>query len=607
MRRFRPLALLMSLLAVLTLTLAAPAAHASDELARQLRPFLEIMQSNGPAAATIELQLDDPDIAITAHLARFGDDRWLVHVDHDTYSMHLLRSPDDTRMHLPHRNVTFVGQGPTDPDDHLNGPNLLTRLVSKDSEAFLYLNMLQRADANMAATMLTSFAGVRKANDNTWRSRQLGDASFRFDEHEGNPRLHVTHNGMKLTWTVADPSVIRDRFTAPDDADAIDVSRADLERSLVRGMRRGSEVLAPGPALTRPARQSRRVAHGELRWQNDQRLVTLRGTPEQIGQAHGQLLGPEVLRCVDSVLHIVSLVKSIESGQWVLDELRDIQSRVQPFLPERHERELTALANTVGIDREWVVLANVFPEMFHCSGFAVFGSATADGTLYHGRVLDYMTQIGFEHAMAVFVIQPDDHYDFVNVGYAGFLGSVTGMNEHQISLGEMGGSTLGDWDGVPMATLMRRALEETATLDEVIALWTDSPRTCEFYYVFADGKIPDAVGVAATAHDIEIIRSGQTHPRLGEGIHDTVVLSAGGRLEALRQRVTDSHGRIDEQTALACMDRPVAMRSNLHNVLFIPQQLRLFVSHAQGSQPAAERPYEEYDLAALLGITINPD
>ena len=39
-----------------------------------------------------------------------------------------------------------------------------------------------------------------------------------------------------------------------------------------------------------------------------------------------------------------------------------------------------------------------------------------------------------------------------------------------------------------MATLMRRALEECATLDEVMELWKNSPRTCEYYYVFADGK-----------------------------------------------------------------------------------------------------------------------
>jgi hypothetical protein len=43
------------------------------------------------------------------------------------------------------------------------------------------------------------------------------------------------------------------------------------------------------------------------------------------------------------------------------------------------------------------------------------------------------------------------------------------------------------------------------------------------------------VGVAATPESIEFIKAGEGHERLGEGIKDTVVLSAGGRLEGSRQ------------------------------------------------------------------------
>ena len=38
----------------------------------------------------------------------------------------------------------------------------------------------------------------------------------------------------------------------------------------------------------------------------------------------------------------------------------------------------------------------------------------------------------------------------VNVSYAGFIGSVTGMNEKQVAIGEMGGGGQGKWDGTPM-------------------------------------------------------------------------------------------------------------------------------------------------------------
>ena len=58
------------------------------------------------------------------------------------------------------------------------------------------------------------------------------------------------------------------------------------------------------------------------------------------------------------------------------------------------------------------------------------------------------------------VAEPEGKIPFVNVTYAGFVGSVTGMNAKKISIGEMGGKGLGHWDGVPMAFLVRMVLEE---------------------------------------------------------------------------------------------------------------------------------------------------
>ena len=51
----------------------------------------------------------------------------------------------------------------------------------------------------------------------------------------------------------------------------------------------------------------------------------------------------------------------------------------------------------------------------------------------------------------------------------------------------------------------------------VVTLWTDSPRTCEYYYVFADGKTRQSVGVAATPErmaDVEAWCEQRTHGHL---------------------------------------------------------------------------------------------
>jgi hypothetical protein len=303
---------------------------------------------------------------------------------------------------------------------------------------------------------------------------------------------------------------------------------------------------------------------------------------------------------MDSVLYSFGTVQTVANGRWFRHDLEQAYARLSPHIPEHHKQETRAMAKALGVDQSLAEAVNVFPEMFHCSGFAVMGSATADGKLYHGRVLDYMTTIGLQDAATTFIVKPQGKIAFANVGYGGFIGSVSGMNTKAISLGEMGGRGEGKWDGVPMATLMRRALEECSTLDEVVDLWKNNPRTCEYYYVFADGKSNRAVGVAAYPESVEFIGAGESHPRLGEGIKDAVVLSAGSRLEELRNRVTNLHGKIDATAAQSLMCRPVAMDSNLHNVLFVPADGVLYVANASHTQPAADRPYVRLDLKALI-------
>jgi len=248
-----------------------------------------------------------------------------------------------------------------------------------------------------------------------------------------------------------------------------------------------------------------------------------------------------------------------------------------------------------------VITANFIPELFHCSGFALGGSATKDGTLYHGRVLDYGCDWRLQDHAVLVVAEPAGMIPFVNVTYAGFVGSVTGMNAKKISVGEMGGRGLGHWEGVPMAFLVRMALEEAGTLDEAVAVFRDHPRTCEYYYVIADGKTGRGVGMEASWDTFSVVGMGGTHPKLPHAVKDAVVLSAGDRYEALVGRVKAGHGAFDAESARHLMDRPVAMKSNLHSVLFETTTTRFWVANAsKDGAPAASQPYHAFRLTDLL-------
>ncbi len=560
-------------------------------------------------------QGDDPGAAaagppLYVRIARHGLHDWSLQVQSPWATFELLRDEMTTWLILPEHKVAFRGRGELgDAKDTLAPQGLIRRLITADTSLFGYLTMLSSGQMRMVfGPLLEPFIEPIDADGDRPPSqwRVAGVATVSIDP--ADPGVITVRTSERAAQRAGIGGLqLRYRSDAgplevSTDGLAIEpVDRAELEQMIVRAARRGASVAMPGPAALSPPRPAV-VPHGELRQGEGQTLVLLHGSGEQMGRAHAALLADRITRTRDSTLYLVGLVETVRSGKWFIGELEDAWRRLGPHIPDRHKAELAALAGAhEAVTLRELQLANVFPEYFHCSGFALFGSATADGELYHGRVLDYMTMIGLQQSAVTFVCKPDDRHGFINVGYAGFLGSVSGMNDQQISVGEMGGAGRYEWDGVPMATLMRRALEECSTLGEVRQLWQDQPRTCEYYYVFADGKIPAAVGVKATPNELTFVEPGQFHPQLGEGFEDAMVMSAGSRLKVLRQRVSEGFGRFDLQSAIDLMDRPVAMSSNLHNALFLPRRGQVWIANAGANRPAADMPYVKYDLNELLG------
>lgn len=587
---------------LLALALLIPTVHAQepaqDELLGNLKPWLEIVRGD---ASTFEIKghvegrIDGDLQGVDVRLARYSDEAFDLEATHADYAVAIRRRSEGIAFALPKFERVYVGTGTVADENQLAPAGITARLFSEFSELTPYIKTLQTTEPELLLTVLNSL--VELEFDPQTQKWKVDDVQFSFPHPE---RILVESDDFTLTLerqTVSTPSDL----ASWDGYEQQILEREEIERTLCRGVRRAFEVLMPGAKLKRPVPTPRQVAHGQLHWVDGQRVALLWGTPEEIGRAHGELLRAEAHRCIDSVLYSFATVETIRGGVWFRIRLEEAYARLKPHIPERHIAETVALAEALGEPAERIEAVNVFPELFHCSGFAVFGSATTDGKLYHGRVLDYMTTIGLQDSCTTLIVAPEGFIPFANVGYAGFIGSVSGMNSQKISLGEMGGRGEGQWDGVPMATLMRRALEECDSLDEVKQLWIDSPRTCEYYYVFADGETRDAVGVAAVPESVEFINAGQGHERLGPGIPDTVVLSAGSRLETLRARVTEKHGAIDDEVGRWLMSRPVAMSSNLHNVLFCPEDGVMWVANASHEQPAAERPYVRIDLTQWLG------
>lgn len=344
----------------------------------------------------------------------------------------------------------------------------------------------------------------------------------------------------------------------------------------------------------------RRADHGLLgELPGGKRVLFVAGSPAEMGEAQGSLLAPEIHGMYQRIL-LTAAGYLYFKDDWFFDRIAEVESRTAPFLPERFMTECDAMSRAAGIRPEAGRQINLFPEMFHCSGIAVRGKASAGGRVRQARVLDYMRDIGLQDFAVLTVCLPEGRWAWCNVGYAGFIGTVTAMNASGLAIGELGGRGEGDWDGLPMNFLMRRIMEECGTVEEALKLMKEVPHTCEYYYVLSD-RTGDLAGVAAKAgEEPQILRPGEAHPLLPEAFEDVVYLSGGERFGHLRDRIKVNYGKIDTPALIEMIKRPVAMKSNLQNAIFEPETLDLSWADAGPSSLACDEPYSRINLAELV-------
>lgn len=341
------------------------------------------------------------------------------------------------------------------------------------------------------------------------------------------------------------------------------------------------------------------AGHGLLCQSQGKTILLVSGTPEQMGTAHGVLLRDKALKLMDRVLYVVGGAETIHSGTWFLDRMEEIHRRTVPHIPPRFLAECDALSKAIGVSQRVGRYGNLFPERFHCSGVAVRGRATVGGKVLHARVLDYMRDIDLQTAAAVVVFMPEGRNAWMSLGYAGFAGTVTAMNEKGLAIGEMGGRGEGDWDGMPMSFLLRDVMERASTVEEALQILRTTPRTCEYYYVISD-KSRAMAAVQATPGELKVLRPGQQDPRLPRVPDDTVMISGPGRAETLSRRLLENFGKIDVPTMIEIIKRPVSMESNLHDAVMSPETLDMWCADAGRHTPACDEPYVRCNLAELI-------
>ncbi len=264
---------------------------------------------------------------------------------------------------------------------------------------------------------------------------------------------------------------------------------------------------------------------GKLYQVGEHLVCVMDGTPEEMGFQHGRLLSAKI----HHVIKEGYLKKALWDRGYTPEYVNTQSARMEKHIPPAYIEEIKGIvkglqkAGVTDLSYEEIRNGVTQAEILHfdpnmppaCSNFACWGQWTTDGRLLHGRNLDWSIEWGAQEDAVILVWRPKGGIPFMMTGWAGGVGSVSGMNARGITFGEMTCvSTDATFDGIPLCVLMRRVLQEAGTLNEAVSIMQAGPRTTGWNFVLGDGKTPDARALEVDAKACEVF--GPSDPKENE-------------------------------------------------------------------------------------------
>lgn len=365
------------------------------------------------------------------------------------------------------------------------------------------------------------------------------------------------------------------------------------------------------------------------------KVLHVKGSPYEMGYQQGALLRGEGTNGIAKFAQLLELGKR-ETGipVFVFNLVLDlVYRRCSPHILDRYKREMEGLADGLGIDVKVVRRMHVVSVVTErgCSCFSVFGKATSDGTLYHGRNFDWIIEAGLQECGGVTLYEPEGLIPFASAGYLGLAGVLSGMNMEGIATGQIGAINKdGRFSGVPLMFMLRRLLEESHDLDDAGRIIANATRTVGYNYVVADGDALEARVFETTAKHCAVFRDNDPAEtaeyaipienavfRSDEAMDPVVrglqkcangpALPYGSesydhRYKGMAADIMASYGAIDERAARGILKNAAMRGMNLHGVLCNATSRIMWVAHASSTEDAWQREYIRYDLKKLFGF-----
>ena len=322
-------------------------------------------------------------------------------------------------------------------------------------------------------------------------------------------------------------------------------------------------------------------------------VLHLHGTPEEMGTQYGTLLR-EPLQALDAYL------RAALSDEGLRPLLAFAKAHEQA-LPAGVRAELRAIAQAADVPYLNLVAINVLPRMA-CTGLAVSGKASKDGTLVMGRNVDYF---GFgleDRASMIVVYHPREGVPVVAVSFLGFIGAFTGINAEGVAFGNMLVFNAREdgvrRDGVPIQIAMRLAAQRSRSAGEMGSALAAQRPLIPMNVMVADADEAIVLELGLDGAQTRLPKNGilaVSNSFRTPDLRANQVLCE--RYMALVAAASDHYGTFDAELMQRTLHAARIRTLNLQAAVFEPAAMRLHVS--VNRSPASAGPYTAFDVREL--------
>jgi isopenicillin-N N-acyltransferase-like protein len=359
-----------------------------------------------------------------------------------------------------------------------------------------------------------------------------------------------------------------------------------------------SEPPLPTPEVFRfPAGQHK---GGELRIVNHVPVLVVAGTPEEIGEQIGVL----AMRTAPRLKEIPRELLKRRQVEHLYPLLMQVGKTMLPRFPENYRREMEAISKSGDVDRDLLTVINTIDDLERiggCSSITIGTEHSATGGPLMARNLDYYLPDYVPYYTLVTVYRPTGKLAFASVGFPGWLGVLSAMNESGLTLATHQVTQSADHspsftpDGTPMTLSFRRVMEECRTVAEAERLLRSVKRTTYLSIAVADTReaavfelTPQSVVVRRPEDDMLICTNHFRSPELRVNMECDRYekLKAGG--------IT---GKVDAPQLWQRLNK-ASWGATFQSMIFEPASLKLHL--AFGAPPSTAQQPRTLDLAPLM-------